>query len=137
MASAAVQLKKAQGFVRFLLLCVLVTPLFLLLSTLVKTACLIPPLKRQVLSLMLKLADKEAPGMLTTPEECEQRLSEMMSFSSLKGFIPILASWFEAEVFPGGKAADPSLVRLDGSSCRLLQFARAARPLVISFGSNT
>ncbi|XP_066279146.1 thyroxine 5-deiodinase-like [Branchiostoma lanceolatum] len=134
MTAAAVKLN---NIMRFLLLCILVTPLFLLLSTLVRTSCLIPPLKRQILSLMLKLADKEAPGMLTTPEQCEQRLCEMVSFSSLKGFIPILASWFEAEVFEGGRAADPSLVRLDGSSCRLLQFARAARPLVISFGSNT
>ncbi|XP_078672515.1 uncharacterized protein LOC144911891 isoform X3 [Branchiostoma floridae x Branchiostoma belcheri] len=82
-------------------------------------------------------ADRRAPGMLTTPEQCQQRLNERTSLAAWKGMLFMLTSWLEAEVFEGGKAADSSLFRLDGNSCRLLQFARAARPLVISFGSNT
>ncbi|CAH1268206.1 Hypp3840 [Branchiostoma lanceolatum] len=137
MASTAVDLKKALKAMQLLLLWVLGSSLFLVMSILLRTACLFPPLRQQVLSLQQKLLDTAAPGMLETPGQCHQHLYESTSFAAWKGFLPMLTSWFEAEVFAGGKAADPSLVRLDGSSCRLLQFARAARPLVISFGSNT
>ncbi|CAH1261669.1 Hypp2429 [Branchiostoma lanceolatum] len=134
---AAIHMKRAWIHVRFLLLCVLGTPLFVVVSVLARTACLLPALRRPILSLYLTEAEKVAPGVLTTPEQCYQELYEMTSPTAWKGILSIEMIYLEAEVFEGGKATDPSLVRLDGSSCRLLQFARAARPLVISFGSNT
>ncbi|CAH1267022.1 Hypp3660 [Branchiostoma lanceolatum] len=83
---------------------------------------------------MEKRSKKKFPGVFN---DYGKLVYEVTSFASWRGRISQEMLNLEAEVFPGGKATDSSLVRLDGSSCRLLQFARAARPLVISFGSNT
>ncbi|CAH1267026.1 Hypp3662 [Branchiostoma lanceolatum] len=134
---ASVYLKRVPGVVKFLLLYVVGTPFFFVLSVLVRVACLFSPLRRQILYFVELKAEKEAPGVFKTPEHHQILLYEITSFTAWRERISQDMLNLEAEVFPGGKATDSSLVRLDGSSCRLLQFARAARPLVISFGSNT
>ncbi|KAI8510481.1 hypothetical protein Bbelb_113970 [Branchiostoma belcheri] len=133
---ASVYLKRAPEAVKLILFCVL-TPFFFVVSNLLRAAWFFPPLRRLILSRLEKTSEKVAPGVFKTPEEYHQLLYELTSFASWKGRISVWLKNLEAEVFEGGKAADFSLVRLDGSSCRLLQFARAARPLVITFGSNT
>ncbi|CAH1267024.1 Hypp3661 [Branchiostoma lanceolatum] len=134
---ASTYLKRAQGRVEFLVRYVLGAPFYFVLFALVRAAWLFPPLKRQMLLQMEEIFKKVAPGVYKTDEDYQQLFYELTSFASWRGRISAQVLNMEAEVFPGGKATDSSLVRLDGSSCRLLQFARAARPLVISFGSNT
>ncbi|KAI8482570.1 hypothetical protein Bbelb_397180 [Branchiostoma belcheri] len=136
MASSAAYFKRAKWLVQYLRL-VLRGTYFVVCSGMMWIACLFPPLRGKILSSFKKGVDRRAPGMLTTPEQCQQYLNERASLAAWKGMLFMLTLELEAEVFEGGKATDSSLVRLDGSSCRLLQHARAARPLVISFGSNT
>ena len=55
-------------------------------------------------------------------------------------FFHIIRAW-KYEIFKlsevGQMAPDVGLVRLDGSNCRLLDFMKAGRPLVVVFGSCT
>eukprot|EP00058_Branchiostoma_floridae_P000213 XP_002585701.1 hypothetical protein BRAFLDRAFT_73773 [Branchiostoma floridae] len=115
MASAAVRLNRISGFVRFLLFCVLGTPLFLVYSVLTRV-------------------ERVAQGKMVTPEQCYQGLYDMTGLAALKGLISMELSYLEAEVFAGGKAADPFLpfrAKLDMVKQIMSDFAAVADFVVV------
>ncbi|KAK2153527.1 hypothetical protein LSH36_294g03017 [Paralvinella palmiformis] len=99
---------------------------------LLRLAFAIPGISERLMNKIEKKTHMDETGMSK-----DDWIPTITSWQCLKSDLRLFLLEFRKKVFPGGEAYNASIVRLDGSRAKLLDYQRPGRPLVVNFGSCT